>query len=282
MAIQNLRFFDSDSNDLNLIYNQDDLVWEGVCYLPEVSSGLYETLSIHVLEKVEGKLGNERMVSPISNSGQPATYAAEFLNDYEFSNDIFLYSATEKDGELFVEKNNVQEASILNQLNTAGFNQTSGLFIVESGTPSNAITYNIALNSDVEGYHTRILRIWEPTTGGDVIEVARIRIYGEVEAEDERLRVLLSNMGMLLEETDYFIFKKSDIKELSTDWKILNEKRKELLLQASQIKPFIGTYKALLSAIDFFGYDKITLKEYCLLQINFFQKPGSDICEFWI
>ena len=71
-------------------------------------------------------------------------------------------------------------------------------------------------------------------------------------------------MGMLLEESDYFIFKKSDIKELSTDWKILNEKRKELLLQASQIKPFIGTYKALLNAIDFFGYDKITLKEYWL------------------
>lgn len=265
MAIQNLRFFDSDSNDLNLIYNQDDLVWEGVCYLPEVSSGLYETLSIHILEKVEGTLGNERMVTPISQSTQPSKYVAEFLNDYEFSNDIFLYGATQKDGDLFIEKNETQERPVLDSLYYNGFNPTSGLIITNSNAPSNALTYNIALNSEVEGYHTRILRIYEPPyNGGDVIEVARIRIYGEVEGEDERLRVLLSNMGMLLEESDYFIFKKSDIKELSTDWKILNEKRKELLLQASQIKPFIGTYKALLNAIDFFGYDKITLKEYWL------------------
>lgn len=265
MAIQNLRFFDSDSNDLNLIFNQDDLVWEGVCYLPEVSTGLYETLSIHVLEKVEGKLGNERVVTPISDSTAPSKYIAEFLNDYEFSDDIFLYSAKQDSGELFVNIDKKQEQVVLDVSHQFNINPNNGLIIAQSNAPSTAITYNIALNSNDEGYHTRILRIYEPGyNGGHDVEVARIRIYGEVIGEDERLKVLLSNMGMLLEETDYFIFKKSDIKELSTDWKILNEKRKELLLQASQIKPFIGTYKALLNAIDFFGYDKVTLKEYWL------------------
>ena len=265
MAIQNLRFFDNDSNDLNLLFNQNDLVWEGVCYLPEVSTGLYETLSIHILEKVETSLGSERVVTPISNLIGSPKYVAEFLDDYEFSDDIFLYGATQKDGDLFVEKNKIQEVSVLDSSYYSSTNPANGLTIAQPNVTSNAVTYNIALNSNVEGYHTRILRIYQPdTNGGSDLEIARIRIYGEVVGEDERLKVLLSNMGMLLEESDYFIFKKSDVKELSTDWKILNEKRKELLLQASQIKPFVGTYKALLNAIDFFGYDKITLKEYWL------------------
>ena len=42
----------------------------------------------------------------------------------------------------------------------------------------------------------------------------------------------------------------------------MNAKRKELLLELHNIKPFVGTYKAILNAIDYFGYDKITLKEY--------------------
>jgi len=265
MAIQNLRFFDNDSNDLNLLFNQNDLVWEGVCYLPEVSTGLYETLSIHILEKVETSLGSERVVTPISNLIGSPKYVAEFLDDYEFSDDIFLYGATQRDGDLFVEKNKTQEVPVLDSSYYSSTNPVNGLTIAQPNVTSNAVTYNIALSSNDEGYHTRILRIYQPdTNGGSDLEIARIRIYGEVVGEDERLKVLLSNMGMLLEESDYFIFKKSDVKELSTDWKILNEKRKELLLQASQIKPFVGTYKALLNAIDFFGYDKITLKEYWL------------------
>lgn len=265
MIIQNLRFFDSDSNDLNLVYNQDTELWEGVCYLPEVSTGLYETLTIHILERAIGKLGNEKYVTPTASSANKEYYTAKLLNDYEYSDDIFLYSASNDGGELFVKKDDTQTGELLDNLVVDSIDPTTGFIVVNSNATSTPISYNIALNSEVESYHTRMLNIygWNDDNN-DIVQVANIRIYGETEAEDERLRVLLSNMGMLLEESDYFIFKKSDIKELSTDWKILNEKRKELLLQASQIKPFIGTYKALLNAIDFFGYDKITLKEYWL------------------
>ena len=265
MAIQNLRFFDNNSDDLNLIFNQEANIWEGVCYLPEVSTGLYETLTIHILEKATGGLGDELWITPISNINDDSYFTAKFLNDYEFSDDIFLYGVTQQDGDLFVQKQVEQKFKILDNSYAVSTNQVTGVNTVSYSTPKSAISYNIALNSEVEGYHTRILEInLVNDANSEVIPIANIRVYGEVEGEDERLKVLLSNMGMLLEETDYFIFKKSDIKELSTDWKILNQKRKELLLQASQIKPFVGTYKALLNAIDFFGYDKITLKEYWL------------------
>ena len=65
---QNLRFFDSESNDLNLIYDNELNIWKGVSYLPLVSTGLYETLTLHVLEEVVGSLGEKLHVNPIAES----------------------------------------------------------------------------------------------------------------------------------------------------------------------------------------------------------------------
>ena len=73
---------------------------------------------------------------------------------------------------------------------------------------------------------------------------------------------MLNNLGARLEETDFLLFKDHDITEMAPDFILLNQKRKELLLELHDIKPFVGTYKAILNAIDFFGYNNITLKEY--------------------
>ena len=58
------------------------------------------------------------------------------------------------------------------------------------------------------------------------------------------------------------IFKQSDIHECSPDFKLLNEKRKELMLEGHNIYPYIGSYKAILNAIKFFGYDNLNIVEY--------------------
>ena len=68
MTYKNLRFYDNDSNDLNLIYNDELDIWQGVVYLPLVSAGLYETLTLHVLENVEGPLFEDLYVTPIAES----------------------------------------------------------------------------------------------------------------------------------------------------------------------------------------------------------------------
>jgi hypothetical protein len=263
MAYNKLRFFDSESNDLNLLYNSDNELWEGICYLPKVSTGLYETLTIYILEEVQGNLGNTKFVMPVSEKIGGSKFKFKFFSGYEYSEDIFMYDATNVAGRLEIQKKDEVIFDLLDSNSSTGTNQ-DGFKIINSNIPMTPLKCNIALMSHVDNYHTRLLDIIEVDIDGNETIIATIRIYGETEEEDERLAVLLSNIGMTLKPEDYLILKDADIKELSPNWILMNQKRKELLLQASQIKPFIGTYKALLNAIDFFGYNKITLKEYWL------------------
>lgn len=263
MAYNKLRFFDSESNDLNLLYNSDNELWEGVCYLPKVSVGLYETLTIYILEEVQGTLGNTKYVMPISEKTGGSKFKFKFFSGYEYSEDIFMYDAINVDGRLEIQKKDEVTFDLLDSNLSTSVNR-NGFKVINSTVLMTPLKCNIALMSHVDNYHTRLLDIIEIDDAGNEVIIATIRIYGETEEEDERLAVLLSNIGMTLKPEDYVILKDSDVKELSPNWILMNQKRKELLLQASQIKPFIGTYKALLNAIDFFGYDKITLKEYWL------------------
>ena len=118
------------------------------------------------------------------------------------------------------------------------------------------IQFNIALSSDVEGYFERYLIIQEE--GTDKI-IARIKFYGEVIGEDERLTVLIQNLGYSLFEEDTPVFRNSDINEILPDFNILNQKRKEMLLEGPNIQPFVGSYKGVINAIKFFGYDNVKL-----------------------
>ena len=264
MAYNNLRFFDSDSNDLNLVFNTDLDLWQGVAYLPLVSTGLYETLTLHILENVEGRLLEDLYVTPIAEVVGDVSFKFRFSNDYNTSEDIFLYSAKSNDGEILVQRDLEQTAALLDNSIEVSYNTDTDKKVVTASLKARPIMVRAALNSEVEGFHVRPLSIIEVVDGVETREIARIKVYGEVEGEDERLKTLLTNIGMNLDDLDYFIFKDSNINEQSPDHILLNQKKKELLLQASQIKPFIGTYKALLNAVDFFGYDKVTLKEYWL------------------
>ncbi len=263
MAYTKLRFFDSQSNDLNLLYNSEKAIWEGICFLPKVSTGLYETLTIYILEEVQGSLGNTKYITPISENIGVSSFKFNFFSGYDYSEDIFIYDAVNVNGRLEIEKKDEISFNLLDSSNSIGLN-SNGFKVINSNLPMVPLKCNIALMSQEENYHTRLLDISEIDTNGNETLIATIRIYGETEGEDERLGVLLSNIGMTLTPEDYLIIKDSDIKEFSPDWILMNQKRKELLLQASQIKPFVGTYKAILNAIDFFGYNKITLKEYWL------------------
>lgn len=262
MAYQNLRFFDSNSDQLNLVYNADLAIFEGNIYLPTVSVGLYETITIYALEEAVGSLGNTKFVTPIAESAGIVQFKYEFEQGYKSSEDIFLYSAEVKEGVPYIKIDKEQYSTLLSQSYYTSVN-AKGLKISDTAKPV-PLSTTIALMSETEGFHIRTLNIYILVDGVQQAQIAKIKIYGEVEAEDERLPVLLQNIGLTIDELDYLIFKDSDIKEGSPDHILLNQKRKELLLQASEIKPFIGTYKALLHAIDFFGYNNITIKEYWL------------------
>lgn len=94
------------------------------------------------------------------------------------------------------------------------------------------------------------------------LEIGRFITYGETIEEDERFKVELGNIGKLIAPNEVFIFKEYDILEGGIDWKVLNRKRKEMLMNRNSIYPYIGAYKSLINAINYFGYNDLQLNEY--------------------
>lgn len=254
----NLKIFKGTEYNLNAVQNADG-VWEASIFLDEVSTGLYESVNIFILEEVDFN-GDIYLNKPIGLAPGISKFEYEWsINKYE-SDDINLYGATLEAGILKITEGS-KEASILDSTfaigqNVDGINQVSSV-------DNEAIQINVALTSQEEGRHQRTLLVYE-NNGGVKTLIASIFIYGEVVGEDERLKILLQNFGATLDDGDFILFKEHDITEMAPDYILLNQKRRELLLELSNIKPFIGTYKAVLNAIDFFGYSNITLKEYWL------------------
>jgi hypothetical protein len=254
----NLKIFRGTDYNLNATQDSNG-VWDASVYLDEVSTGLYESVNIFILEEVVSN-SNTYLNKPISESQNSTQFEFEWaINAYE-SEDILMYGAKLENGIIKINEKKTQSIDILD--NSTSIGVIDDLNEVAS-VDNEAIQINVALSSQVEGRHQRTLLVYS-NDGVDKTLVARILIYGEVEGEDERLRILLQNFGATLEVEDFILFKEHDITEMAPDYILLNQKRRELLLELSNIKPFIGTYKAVLNAIDFFGYNNLTLKEYWL------------------
>lgn len=93
-------------------------------------------------------------------------------------------------------------------------------------------------------------------------EIGSFTVYGQTEIEDIRYKIELSNNGQIVSTEDTYIFKSYDINEQGIDWTYLNKKRMEMLMVRDQIYPFIGSYKAIINAINYFGYNDLELYEY--------------------
>lgn len=92
--------------------------------------------------------------------------------------------------------------------------------------------------------------------------IAIIDYAGQTEIEDIRYKTVLNNEGKSIDPDDVFIFKDYDINEEGLDWTFLNKKRKEMLLVKNDIFNFVGSYKAIINAINYFGYNDLELYEY--------------------
>ena len=93
-------------------------------------------------------------------------------------------------------------------------------------------------------------------------EIARFKTIGQTEIEDPRFEIELGNVGKNIGANEIFIFKDYDVLEGGVDWTFLNMKRKELLMMKHLIYPYIGSYKSIINAINFFGYNDLQLNEY--------------------
>jgi len=92
--------------------------------------------------------------------------------------------------------------------------------------------------------------------------VARFNMKTQTEVEDIRYKIELGNTGHLVNPSDTYIYKSYDINEQGIDWNFLNKKRKEMLMVRHDIFPYIGAYKSIINAINYFGYNDLELYEY--------------------
>ena len=128
---------------------------------------------------------------------------------------------------------------------------------------------NVGLQADVEGVYVGQVEIKDITFVDPFViktnkTLVSITIEGEVESEDERLGLMLENFGRDITRDQELILRDSDINEDNPDFILLNQKRKEMLLQGDQIWPYVGSYKGLVNIINWFGYYDIRIKEYWL------------------
>jgi hypothetical protein len=263
-----LGFFDKNGTDLNFTFDNVTGIWTGSVNLPEISVDLYETATVVILQEFLTNTGITKWGIPhysdpgatfqTTGSYDGSTWRA-YWEDETDQNDkfiLFTFDLSQSKPKL----NTVDTAIVDVDIDPNQTYTTYGQTVTDVVT-SQGIQFNIGLCSDVEGIYERYLIIEEDGTNN---MIARIKFYGEVVGEDERLTVLIQNLGYSLFAEDSPVFRSSDINESLPDYILLNEKRKEMLLEGKNIQPFIGSYKGVINAIKFFGYDNVKLREYWL------------------
>lgn len=253
MNRKKLHFFDKNGYNLNFDWNNRSNCWEGNIYLPKVSVGLYANTTIYVLEEVDGEF-----TFPLKDNDNKLTFSWDSFN--KFVDEFFMFNFDDtyiiKDtSALHYEPNDGPECNtlIINRFDT---------YEIELKDEQEPIPLplHIAFSAKEKYDATTYKRTLIMKCGKDI--VARITFFAETVEEDERLKIWNDNLGYNIKPEDTIIFKTSDIKEYKPNYTLLNEKRKELMLEGHEIYPYIGSYKAIINAIKFFGYDNLSIIEY--------------------
>ncbi len=267
---KNLAFFDKNGNNYNFDYDSSADKWIGSIYLPEVSIGLFEVGQIFILEEfINVNTGSKKWGFPHTisegdtdgcgwnvdwNESDPLEILLfQFNVDFQTGTQSALLREEdgpplEKYDEIFYQL----DYDPFQVFNTEGFLETSVI-------ASEALQINVAINSSTENTYKRTLLITDTCTNKTVAEIT---VYGETVEEDERLRIMTQNFGYQVLSDDSTVFRNTDINEILPDFIEVNRKRKEMMLEGHNIYPYIGSYKGLINAIKFFGYNNLQIKEF--------------------
>ena len=263
----NLLFFDKKGDPFSFDWNGS--YWEGSILFDRISTNLFDVAHIFIIEKFLDLSPSPQIVYgfPHESVGSPSTALWETVwtqdptDTADYSNSIYLYTLTTDpglDSPVLVKQNTVSITPDvdLNEVFVNGVRQSS---LINSAS----LQINIALNSAEEGVFERILELRNDPTGTNDL-ILRVTFYGETVGEDDRLKTILSNFGREFNKQDELLTRDSDLNEDLPNWVNINTKRKELILEGEQIYPYIGSFKGLVNAIKFFGYEDMRIKEYWL------------------
>jgi uncharacterized protein (TIGR02145 family) len=253
--------------------------FKGNIYFDPVSSGLYENEQIFIVQEMYSGSGELTYGLPhtgftggTGGSGGIGKWRTRWYNDKygetDVSDILFTYKIEDRlsggDGYPLI----VNYPNIVLEVDASPYDDyydNIGGYIQTSKVTSESLCINVALNSGdlYSNIYERKL-IVEDITQTVPVKVLEIDFYGEIVGEDERFKVLLQNLGRAFYQTDSTIIRDHDPEEPLPNYLEINEKRKELLVAGESIFPYIGSYKGLVNALKFFGYQDLRIKEYWL------------------
>lgn len=223
--------------------------------MEKVSTGLHsvETLYFGVKE-------NQKLIKPYSEK-----YDIVFLTDVK-DDDIQFFIVDSVTDEIYKRHRIIVDLSDNNTLDDDYFDVTSNEFnntVKDDEIITNTPQINICFSSKEEGVHEQTIYVLlKERNTEETIKIGEFNVRVEAEGEDERFRALFANFGIPDPITYPSLFKECDPKEEYTNWEIVNRKSKELFLTYDEIFPYVGTYKALLNAVKFLGYNDIYFREW--------------------
>lgn len=239
------------------------VVYKGNLFFNNISVGLIESEHIYVTERVKSLQAGEELYSyPKNTYFSDGTYIDTIhITTDEDDSEIFLYDVDNKTAKNPL----INKYSCYDQLLSNGLTDAlDGSYTRIINHSSNSVMQiNVAVRADEEGIYENFLRL-QVINNGIAYSFAEILFRAEITGEDERLRYALDNFGFNLSAQDVKIFRDSDINEDLPNYLLLNEKRKEMLLEYSNIFPYIGSYKGLVNILKYFDYADLRLKEYWL------------------
>ena len=211
---------------------------------------LMELVEYLTLEGVTNSIDNPNGVYWTITSGGTLTYNAPTGNT-----NLNLYNYGFETGQIisiqFIDNDNKQIFE--NYENYLIDYVSSNVIQLNTGVTSNPIVPFITSGS-TKGFNYKIEVMPKP--------VMTCSVWGETEIEDERFYANLKSVGVTLNEDVEQIFPESDIEDQGIDYVLLNRKRKEMLSSYPDIFNYVGSYKALINAINFFGYNDLQVYEY--------------------
>jgi hypothetical protein len=245
--------------------------FKGNIYFEPVSAGLYENEQIFIVQEFDTLSGNQYGVPQTGATGATGyprwrtRWANDNYGETDVSEIIFTYAIQDElsggDGQPLI----VSYPNLVIPVNIDPNSFYTNGYVYTTINSSEAIAVNVATNAPDEAgniYERKL--IVEDITTGTPEKVLEVDYYAEIVSEDERFSVLLENLGRAFYKSDSVILRDHDPAEPNANFLEINEKRKELLVTGEDIFPYIGSYKGLINALKFFGYQDLRIKEYWL------------------
>lgn len=225
-------------------------------YMENVSTSLVQTEDIIVLQEERDENGNIYYIRPqlpdnyslVLRSLDNTTNFIKVnhvLHEIEWFQDVAIRS---KDDDQDADSTQPFQYKIGFVSDDEGVHiDTLGLYLVQDAVVN---TSRGKLPGEFNRAKPKIIRIGEFT-----IEINAI-------GEDERFRTLFENFGIPDPKDYYNVYSDVSSKEEGIDNIKLNQKSKDMFISYHEIFPFVGTYKALVSAVKKLGYTDIYFREW--------------------